>query len=33
MTLAGWILLVVSWGAILSIMTFCFVRMFKVGRK
>lgn len=33
MTLAGWIFLVISWGVILSIVVFCFVKMFKVGRK
>lgn len=32
MTLAGWIFLVTSWGVILSIVVFCFVKMFRVGK-
>ena len=33
MTTGGWILLTLSWGAILSIATFCFVTMFRSGKK
>ena len=33
MTPAGWALLVVSWGAILSVVAFCFVTMFRIGKK
>jgi hypothetical protein len=33
MTPAGWILLILSWGVILGVTAFCFVRMFKVGKK
>jgi hypothetical protein len=33
MTPAGWILLIASWGAILGIVTFCFVTMFKIGKR
>ena len=32
MTFAGWILLTVSWGVILSIVVFCFVTMLRVGK-
>ncbi len=32
MTLAGWILLTVSWSVILGIVTFCFITMSRVGK-
>ena len=33
MNTGGWILLTLSWGIILFIVTFCFVTMFRVGKK
>jgi hypothetical protein len=32
MTLGGWLLLVLSWSAIVGLTTFCFVRMIKGGK-
>ncbi len=32
MTLGGWILLLFSWGAIISLAAFCFIMMIKSGK-
>ncbi len=32
MTLGGWILLIISWGAIISLSVFCFIMMVKSGK-
>lgn len=32
MTIGGWILIVLSWGAILGLAAFCFTMMMKKGR-
>ena len=32
MTLGAWILIVFSWGVIISLATFCFSQMFKRGK-
>ncbi len=33
MTIGGWILLIISWAIILSIATFCFATMLRIGKK
>jgi hypothetical protein len=33
MNMGGWILMILSWGAIISVAIFCFSTMFKVERK
>ncbi len=32
MSISGWILISLSWGAILSLVTFCFLTMFRTGK-
>ena len=32
MTLGGWILLILSWGAIIGLTAFCFERMFRSNK-